>query len=184
MSTVSDFWDSADVKGITGPPLTDEMVRAAEAKLGYKLPESYVRLLRIKNGGSPRRKCHSTGRTGWADDHAEINCILGIGGIPAIDSDYSGSQFMIREWGYPDVGIYFGHAPSAGHDGFMFDYRECGPSGEPSVIHVDTESEGPQVTVLAPNFETFALGLVDCAAFHDRINRAMDELDNNDRGTG
>jgi len=33
------------------PPLTDEAVREAERKIGFKLPEEYLALLRIQNGG-------------------------------------------------------------------------------------------------------------------------------------
>jgi hypothetical protein len=78
---------------------------------------------------------------------------------------------MIREWGYPDVGIFIAHAPSAGHDGVMLDYIECGPQGEPRVIHVDTEGDEPIVQVLAPDARTFFLGLVDCRPFHERLER-------------
>ena len=35
----------------TSPLLTEAMVAAAEASLGHTLPESYLRLLRVKNGG-------------------------------------------------------------------------------------------------------------------------------------
>ena len=49
----------------------------------------------------------------------------------------------------------------------MLDYSECGPQGEPRVIHVDTETfdEEPEVLVIAPDFETFVNGLVDCGDF-------------------
>jgi SMI1/KNR4 family protein SUKH-1 len=168
------FFDTAT--HFTGHPLTDAMIRAAEAKLGYKLPEAYLQLLRVKNGGSPSRQCFPTGRSGWADDHVRIISIRGVGFPRGIDSHYQGSRFMIEEWGYPDVGIYLADTPSAGHDGIMLDYRECGPEGEPCVIHVDTEADAPEIQVLAPNVETFLRGLVDCGPFQERIDRAVDEL--------
>jgi hypothetical protein len=179
MPDTTDFWNDPfnNDNSFTGPPLTDEMIRAAEALLGYQLPQSYVRLLRIKNGGHPKRKCFPTGRTAWAEDHVELTAIRGIGGAWGIDSPIRGSRFMIEEWGYPDVGIVIGQTPSAGHDGMMLDYRECGPRGEPRVIHVDTEADEPAILVLAPNFEAFVLGLVDCGPFHERIERALEELD-------
>jgi hypothetical protein len=41
----------------------------------------------------------------------------------------------------------------------MLDYRACGPQGEPSVVHVDQESDY-DVTWLAPDFGAFLRGLV------------------------
>ena len=40
----------------SGPPLTDEMIRAAEARVGFRLPRRYVGLLREKDGGVPIRR--------------------------------------------------------------------------------------------------------------------------------
>lgn len=41
----------------------------------------------------------------------------------------------------------------------MLDYRECGPRGEPGVVHVDQE-RGYRVTPLAPSFEAFVWELI------------------------
>ena len=166
MSTHSDFWDDPFDESdddFTGPPLTDGMIRAAEAKLGYKLPAAYIRLIRIRNGGTPKRTCYPTHvPTSWAEDHIALSGIRGIGGDWGIDSEELGSRVMIEEWGYPDVGIVVGECPSAGHDVVMLDYSECGRQGEPRVIHVETETaDEPEVTLLAPDFETFLCGLVE-----------------------
>jgi hypothetical protein len=65
--------------------------------------------------------------------------------------------------------LYKGETPSAGHDTFMLDYSECGPQGEPRVIHVETETGDPPpvyvpiVSGLAPDFESFLQRLVDSA---------------------
>src|SRR4051812_11854164 len=161
-----DFWK--DPGEYTGPPLTDAMARAAEASVGYKLPEAYLRMLRVRNGGTPRRCCFPTPmRRSGADDHVWGTGIRGIGGSWGIDSEDLGSRYMIEEWGYPDVGIVVGQTLSGGHDTVMLDYSECGPRGEPRVIHVETETEDgePVMLVLAPDFESFVLGLVDCSRF-------------------
>jgi hypothetical protein len=163
---VEGFWDDTDGDH-TGPPLTSEAVRAAESALGYKLPESYLQLLRVRNGGYPRRRCYPTEvRTSWADDHVRIVTLFGVGFERGIDGEYE-SRYMIQEWGYPDVGIVIADTPSAGHDAVMLDYSECGPRGEPRVIHVETECDEPVVTILAPNFESFMRGLVDCARYNE-----------------
>jgi hypothetical protein len=75
---------------------------------------------------------------------------------------------MIKEWGYPDVGIVIGATPAGGHTTVMLDYSECGPKGEPRVIYVvaaESEDEDSDFFVLAPDFESFLRGLRDCDEF-------------------
>jgi hypothetical protein len=66
---------------------------------------------------------------------------------------------MIDEWGYPPIGIYFADCPSGGHDMLCLDYSQCGPEGEPRVVHVDQEREY-KLTALADSFAQFIWGLV------------------------
>jgi hypothetical protein len=124
-----------DDKFYTGPVLTDDLVKSAEAKLGYRLPPSYLALLAERNGGVPRRRCFRTAApTSWANDHVEIAAIRGIGGDWGLDSeDGVGSSDMIAEWGYPDIGVVICEMPSAGHDAIMLDYSECGSRGVASM---------------------------------------------------
>ena len=171
-----------DWDGYTGPPITDDMVRKAEAKLGFKLPKSYIELLRVKNGGILKYNRFPTLiPTGWAEDHVQINAIFGIGGEHGIDTEL-GSQYMIPEWGYPDVGVWIGMTPSGGHEAIMLDYTECGPQGEPRVIYADVETEDgePYVVILARDFETFIQGChigEDLQASERPIKENLDETD-------
>jgi hypothetical protein len=169
-----DFFDASD--HYTGPPLTDAMVAAAEAALGYKLPAAYLQLLRAKNGGSPKRQCYPTGGTSWSDNHVRVTAICGIGGQWGIDSEQYGSRHMIEQGGFPDVGIFVGWTPTAGHDGIFLDYRECGTSGEPRVIYLDAEADESESQILAPNFATFLQGLVDCRPYEEQRQRAMEDF--------
>jgi hypothetical protein len=157
------FWDDDD--SFTSPmPLTDQMVSKAEALLGYKLPESYVTLLKSRNGGTPINDCFPTEEsTSWSDGHIAITGIRGIGGQWGIDSEELGSRFMVEEAGYPDIGIVVCECPSGGHDAVMLDYSFCGKNGEPRVMHVDVECE--RITFLAPDFETFVRGLVNAEVY-------------------
>lgn len=130
----------------TGSELTDLMVAEVEESLGYKLPLSYLELLRVRNGGVPRRRCYRTEfETSWAPNYFEIAGILGIG-VRGIEN----SAYMIREWGYPDIGIVFCDTPSAGHDTVMLDYRSG--SSEPAVAYIE-DDRLPRI--VAPTFAEF-----------------------------
>lgn len=156
------FWDEGEYyrKEYLEPPPSAAMIAHVESELGYKLPASYVALMQRRNGGAPTRTSFpTTTRTSWSEDHVAITAFKGIGR----DRIWSlcgrlGSRQSIEEWGYPEIGIYFGDCPSAGHDMIALDYRDCGPAGEPGVIHVDQEIDY-RITRLAPDFETFVRGL-------------------------
>lgn len=166
---MSVFWEDSSYarESYVSEPPTDELIASIEEELGYKLPASYIALMKVQNGGVPRNTCFPTEEaTSWAEDHIAITGIMGIGR----DKSYSlcgslGSPFMIEEWGYPDIGVVICDCPSAGHDVVMLDYRHCGRDGEPEVIHVDQESDY-EITYLAPDFETFIQGLVNEESFY------------------
>ena len=168
----TDFFDDSNY--YTGPSLTDAMVAAVERTLGYTLPQSYLLLLRVKNGGAPRRQCHPTGGTSWSDNHVRVISIFGVRGRWGIDSEEFGTRHMIQEAGFPEIGIIVGWTPTAGHDAIMLDYSECGARGEPRVTHVDAESGESEV--LATTFEAFLLGLADCRPYEEQRERAMEEF--------
>ncbi|KAA1189409.1 tetratricopeptide repeat protein [Paenibacillus sp. B2(2019)] len=161
---LSEFWKDSDyaLKEYVSAPPTDELIASVEEELGYKLPASYISLMKQHNGGVPYNTCFPTeDATSWAEDHIAITGIMGIGR----EKSYSlcgdlGSPFMIEEWGYPDIGVVICDCPSAGHDVVMLDYRNCGRDGEPEVIHVDQE-DNYEITFLAQDFETFIRGLVN-----------------------
>jgi len=163
-----EFWSDEDYsrEEYIEKPLTKQAIASVEKELGYKLPVSYIELLSTQNGGLVSKTCFPTKTpTSWADDHIAIQGISGIGGT----KDHSlcgslGSKFMIEEWGYPNIGVCICDTPSAGHDLVMLDYSECGPQGEPRLIHVDQELDYA-VTILAPNFESFVRGLVSEDAY-------------------
>ncbi len=160
----SDFWDNDDyaLKEYVSKKPSDELIKTIEKELGFKLPIAYIEMMKVQNGGIPFNCCYPTNEpTSWSEDHIAISGIYGIGK----EKDYSlcgelGSQFMIDEWGYPNIGIYICDCPSAGHDMILLDYSKCGIDGEPEVVHVDQESDY-KITFLAKNFETFIKGLVN-----------------------
>lgn len=165
---LANFWDDSSyaLKEYVLDPPSDELIASVEDELGYKLPSSYIALMKQHNGGVPYNTNFPTEiGTSWAEDHIAITGIMGIGR----DKQYAlcgdlGSQFMIEDWGYPDIGVVICDCPSAGHDVVMLDYRHCGKDGEPEVIHVDQESDY-EITFLAPDFESFITGLVNDEEF-------------------
>lgn len=181
---LTNFWEDSEYasKSYTELPPTEELLASVEAELEFRLPASYIALMKTRNGGIPRNRCYPTQTpTSWADDHVAITGIAGIGR----NKTYSlcgelGSKFMQAEWGYPDFGICICDCPSAGHDMIMLDYRKCGKKCEPAVIHVDQERDH-EVTFLAKDFETFIRGLVNASVFDtsaDDLKAALGTIEN------
>jgi hypothetical protein len=150
------FWDKATTLGVFDPLTTDEVARA-EAVLGVRLPAAYVALLRVQNGGyvSEDFDAFPTGRpTSWADDHVPLSTLAGIGP----DDHHASVTYVARDGGLP--GIPAGLVPLSG-DGHYYvalDYRHAAADGEPAVTWFDTELD--QDFVIAPDFRTFAEGLI------------------------
>jgi hypothetical protein len=147
---------------------SEESILEVERALGYRLPDAYVELASHQNGGIPTKTSHrAAGPTTWAEDHVAITGIFAIGRDRMCSlCGHSGSQFWIEEWGYPAIGVYFADTPSAGHDMLCLDYRECGPAGEPRVVHVDQERRF-EVTLVAESFEAFIRGLENIDVWED-----------------
>lgn len=167
---ITDFWEPSEYasREYEGRPLDDATVLAVEHQLGYKLPASFVEFMRFQNGGIPRRTNHRTKeRTSWSHDHIAITGIYSVGNEKTYSlCGQSSTQFWIDEWGYPPIGVYFADCPSAGHDMVCLDYSECGPKGEPRVVHIDQEWDY-KIVVVAPNLESFIRGLEVDSAFDE-----------------
>ncbi|HAA16960.1 MAG TPA: SMI1/KNR4 family protein [Cytophagales bacterium] len=176
----TDFWDDSDYSKenyIEEYP-SDELIKSIESELGYKLPESYIELMRLHNGGQIYKSCHPMEEsTSWAADHIAIEGILGIGQkkLNSIGGEL-GSKFMCDEWGYPNTGVYICDCPSAGHDMVMLDYTKCGKDGEPEVVHVDQENDYKK-TLVAKDFETFIKGLVSDEVFDNSEEELKETLE-------
>lgn len=160
------FWEPEDYLRGTGrneyiyPAPTDALIAETEKKLGYKLPESYLALIRQQNGGCPARVRFDLPEE-KGGGFVEISGFLGIG---EGEHDWytlcgsGGSLFMLEVWHYPDIGVAVCDTPSAGHDMVFLDYRACGPQGEPSVVLIDQEDDFA-ITPVADSFEEFVRGL-------------------------
>lgn len=158
----SDFWVGSQYERETcvGSSLNADLVASIEEELGYKLPQSYVELARFQNGGIPKNTCHATATpTYWAANYSAIAEILPIDRKPDFAlCGKSGSKYMMGEWGYPPIGVLFGHCPSGGHNMLCLDYRDAGPGKEPTVVDVEAEPF-VAITFVAKDFETYIRGL-------------------------
>jgi len=176
----SDFWHDSEysLKEYVEEKPSDELIKSVEDELGYKLPASYIELMKLHNGGIPKNDCYPvTEFTSWAENHVAITGIMGIGR----NKTYSlcsnlGSQFMIDEWGYPNTGVFICHCPSAGHDMIFLDYSNCGKEGQPEVVHIDQESDYKK-TFLAKDFETFIRSLVSSDLYDTSEQDLLDTLE-------
>lgn len=155
---LENFWDDSEyaLENYVSEYPTDEIIRKTEAELGYKLPESYIYLMKQHNGGIPK-KCFCPCVNKKFPDM--IEGIYGIGS----DKTYSllgefRTEFWIEEWGYPDIGIAICDTPSGGHDMVFLDYSQCGREGEPRVVVVEQEADY-NIRHLADNFEEFIANL-------------------------
>jgi hypothetical protein len=143
-----------------GPRISTSLIGEAEQKLGVRLPRTYLDLLTLRNGGTPKRRCFVTERpTSWARNHFQIRTLLGLGYPDGIDGEF-GSQYMIQEWGYPALGVVIFDTPAGGPDTVMLDYSKCGPEGEPRVVYVDDDRS---ILVVADDFARFVRRLVECS---------------------
>lgn len=139
----------------SGPPLTDEMVAAVEAKLGVKLPLSLLELLRERNGGFLKKFCFDVPGEG---EYEDMRILGGIGWADGLDGEV-GSLFMAEEYEYP-AGLLW--LAGDAHTNVVLDYRSCGPQGEPAVAWYDAEFGTPPIH-LANTFAEFLGMLRECS---------------------
>lgn len=120
------------------PPLTDEMVRTAEAAIGHRLPAAYVQLLKQQNGGYIRLRLPD----------CVHNTICGIGPrFPHLEPpDWS----EVRDWvSFTLAGLV--PFDGDGHWHLCLDYRDDVASPKITYIDVECDSERP----VAPDFENY-----------------------------
>jgi len=163
----TDFWSDYNYNNTEA--FTEDAAKNVEEILGYKLPKSYIDLMKLHNGGYLDKCCFPTEKSHWAEDHANIAIIMGIGQSEGSLAGDMGSKFWIEEWGYPDIGVYFGGTTVAGHVMIALDYRKCGKDGEPEVVSIDQESDY-DIIFLAKDFETFIRGLVSEDMIEDLVS--------------
>ncbi len=156
-----EFWNDSELaleQYVSDPP-SDGLIESVEEQLVFRLPVSYIEMMKEHNGGIPYNRFfpvtnEDSGETGYV----EIEGILGIGREKRHAlCGAEGSWAVIERDGYPEIGVVIAKSPSEAGV-VMLDYRSFGNDGEPEVVYVDKEHR--KITPLAPNFETFIQGLM------------------------
>jgi hypothetical protein len=74
------LWSGAAHDEYVEPAPSDQLIASIEAEIGYRLPDAYIALSRVRNGGLLARGAHPTAEpTGWASDHVAVTGIYAIG---------------------------------------------------------------------------------------------------------
>jgi len=137
------IWSTPKYLPYLQPALTEEAIKEAERKMGYKLPNEYLELLTIQNGGYIRYTIEET-------PHSRIS---GIGPYyPSITrfewlKEYEGLSFEIDGL-FPFDGD--------GHWNICLDYRKN--KIEPEITYIDTEMDFEKP--IAKNFKEYIDKLV------------------------
>lgn len=141
------------------PPLTDAAVEAAELKIGHKLPNAYLELLRKQNGGYIR----------FTLPESVHNSIAGIGPyFPSLtEFDWEGWESAVS---FPLQGLV--PFDGDGHWYLCFDYRDdpC----IPSITHADIE--GNEETAVASSFAEY-LGLLKLDIEDEYVLEGVSDVD-------
>lgn len=144
------YFENIDIKKLleededySFPPFTEKDLEETEKAIGWKLPKSYIALLKIQNGGYINYE---------EFDECWLSAIYGIssseGGLIDMFDNW------INEWEYPNIGISFGETQSAGHDMYFMDFSSVDENGEPRIVHIDNEADN-SIDVVADNLEDF-----------------------------
>ena len=145
------FWDiPGNVKYLSGPPVTDQLVSYAESQWGVVLPKIYVELIKIQNGGYTIKTLPESVQSQ-------------IWGIPAIDGDFKGRTLfdIFEQVSDPETfreSADTRHVITLDGDGHWYlcmDYRKTGRNGDPEIVWIEVESGYEESHVIAPNFEEF-----------------------------
>lgn len=152
----NEFWGDNSYKN---PPFTEALLTLAEQSLGVKLPEEYIDLLRIQNGGFTLDFGFPTTLAPyWSRDHAPLEELAGIN--PDLDNmtpNILATEYMTEEWGLPPRQVLLA---GDGRWWVTLDYRG---GDTPTVAWIDVEME--QDVTIAGSFAEFFAGLRPVSEF-------------------
>lgn len=148
-----DYFDKEEYE--CGNIESDKFIEEIENDLGFKLPKSYIFLMKKHNGGILSKNCVHINRRKRYND---IEGIFGLGR----EKKYSIYEAN-KDKEYFEENLIAICSSNSGHAKVYLDYSICEDNEEPRVIAIDEElmMEGPnpKPLVLADNFENFIKAL-------------------------
>jgi hypothetical protein len=140
--------------------VTDELVSEIESRLGVKLPDAYIALMKLRNGGYMSQHLIKVEQQIPQPFlyYIDKGCIAvtQIFGLSRNEGEYATiaqNGYLLREWDLP-AGLVL--IDGDGHTWIALDYRER--KHNPSVVFV--VSDGPQIITIASDFAEFIERLV------------------------
>lgn len=136
------YWKSPAYAPTVRSPLTPAVLADVEHEVGVRLPDALVELLREQNGGYLR----------------DGGLLRSAAGIKENEPWFRDAEILEREY-WQQAGNLDLLIPirDGGHTDVCLDYRDCGPTGEPSVTFVDNECDSQRV--LAGSFSDYLAAL-------------------------
>lgn len=149
------------------PPLTEDVRQEVEKLLGVALPDSYVTLMRERNGGNLEEqlvlfdgKIPEGMEYYVGDGYISIGAIFGINPNPNAMGSITQTTYMTKEWGLPDGLVLL---DGDGHIWIALDYRQI--KDNPPVIYLVSDT-GQYITI-ADSFAEFLKKMVPFESVYD-----------------
>lgn len=159
------LWDEKFDEYFKGE-LNLETLQKVQNELNLNLPESYISLMKKRNGFYLKRKYSPTSTpNSWANNSVYVDFLYGIGAEPGLLDNI----YLRKEWGIRSkkLLIFSAEPPMF----ICLDYRT---KKVPTVVFIDVEQN--QEIKLAVDFESFINGLVeDIEENVDPINDSLSE---------
>lgn len=144
------LWDERVDDNFQGE-LNEETLQKVQQLLQVKLPDSYIEIMKKRNGFYLTRNYYPTSvPNSWANNSVYVSELRGIGE----DSGLVNTIYLRKEWGIRSKKLIIISVDSPAF--ICLDYRR---RKNPAVIFIDTEEN--QEIKLADNFEEFINGLVE-----------------------
>lgn len=145
----------------TGKSATSSRIKSIESNLNRRLPDQFRDLIMLCGGGrlkSTKKYLPGTFGQGWPSGLL-VDTVLGDGTLPtgeniSLDARL-GSNYLIAEWGHPDIGIVFGLTEAGGEDALIINTD----SEEFPYASILLANEFEELIFVAPSVDEFFLHL-------------------------